>query len=366
MLGARGLRLAGRTGVGAVAALAAVMLFAEAASGQIFGRKRGAKQTSTRAPLQEPIVARVNGEPITWRELAEECLARKGVEVLETMIARKLVEQEARRRGITVTAEEIDREITRTARRMNLDREQFLKMIQKERGIPPDRYARDIVWPGLVLKKMAAPHVQVTEEDIQRAYQAHYGEKVKCRWIVVENLRIAQRVWEELRKLAPQDGPVVVDPADFERMVRQWSTDAASRSLGGQIQPISRNMAPPFDKIERAAFALKHDGEISSIIQLADDAYVILMREGIIPAEDVKLEDVRKQLEREVYEAKLRDMVTRIFQDIRDKARVENLLTGDIKLPHTEEVPASAEGAQSGKNVVPAVGGGRSGSKILR
>ncbi len=284
------------------------------------------------------------------------------------MISRKLVEQEARRRGITVTAEEIDREITRMARRLNMDREQFLKTIQRERGIPPDRYARDVVWPGLVLKKIAAPHVQVTEEDIQRAYQAHYGEKVKCRWIVVDNIRTAQRVWEELRKLAPKDGPIVVNVGDFERMVRSWSTDAASRSLGGQIQPIARNMAPPFDKIERAAFALQHDGEISSVIQLADDAYVILMREGVIPAEDVKLEEVRDKLEQQIYDAKLRDMVLRIFQEIKDRARVENLLTGDIKLPHSEMVPAAADGAAAGEKVVPAVGEGqrKSGAKIIR
>ena len=353
-----------------VAAAAVCLLLSSTAQAQLFGRKRPKAAAPKRPPLQEPIVARVNGEPITWRELAEECLARKGVEVLETMIARKLVEQEARRRRITVTAEEVDREITRTARRLNMDREQFLKMIQRERGIPPDRYARDIVWPGLVLKKMAAPHVQVTEEDIQRAYQAHYGEKVKCRWIVVDNLRIAQRVWEELRKSAPKEGPMVVNPGDFERLVRQWSTDAASRSLGGQIQPITHNMAPPFDKLERAAFALKQDYEVSSIIQVAEDAYVILMREGIVPAEDVKLEDVRKELEQEIYEAKLRDMVGKIFQEIQDRARVENLLTGDIKLPHSDAVPASAEGEPDGAAAVVPAGGSRrsagSGRKIVR
>jgi len=98
-----------------VAAAAVCLLLSSTAQAQLFGRKRPKAAAPKRPPLQEPIVARVNGEPITWRELAEECLARKGVEVLETMIARKLVEQEARRRRITVTAEEVDREITRTA-----------------------------------------------------------------------------------------------------------------------------------------------------------------------------------------------------------------------------------------------------------
>ncbi len=352
---------------GWIAAVLAV-LTATPAFGQLFGRKTQ-KAAPRRAPtVQEPIVARVNDEVITWRELAEECLARKGVEVLEKMIMRKLVEQEAKRRGIVVTAQEVDREITRQAARVNMDREQFLKAIQRERGIPPDRYARDIVWTGLVLKKIAAPHVQVTEEDIQRAYQAHYGEKVKCRWIVLDNLRTAQRVWEELRRLAKnQDGPPVVHPGDFERMVRQWSTDAASRSLGGEIQPITHNLAPPFDKIERAAFSLSRDGEISSIIQIADDAYVILMREGIVPAQDVPLEKVRKQLEEEVYEAKMRDMVMRIMQEIQDRARIENLLTGDIKLPNSELVPAAAGAGKEGdkRGVVPAAGQGSSSSGTI-
>lgn len=332
-------------------------LTASPAFAQLFGRRSAPQPSASGGTVQEPIVARVNNEVITWRELAEECLARKGVEVLETMIARKLVEQEAKRRGIVVTAEEVDREITRTAARLNMEREQFLRMLQREKGIPPDRYARDIVWPGLVLKKLAEPHVQVTEEDIRRAYEAHYGQKVKCRWIVLDNLRTAQRVWEELRKSAQtQSGPPVVHPGDFERMVRQWSTDAASRSVGGEIQPITRHMAPPFDKLERAAFSLTQDGEISSIIQIADDAYVILMREGIVPAQDVPLEKVRKQLEEELYDAKMRDMVARIFQEIQDNARIENLLTGDIKLPHSELVPAAASDSNGSKNVVPAGG----------
>jgi foldase protein PrsA len=304
------------------------------------GKSASTAPGAAAAPGAEPIVARINGEEISWRDLAEECLARKGVEVLDMLISKKLVEQEAKAKGVTVSAKEIDDEIAEKAAALKMSREEFMKMLKEKRGIPPDRFARDVVWPSLALKKLASPHIKVTEDDIERGFQANYGEKVKCRWVVLDNPRNAQRVWEELR--GKKEGPPIVNPDDFERMVRQWSTDTASRSVGGQIQPINRHMSPSFAELEKAAFNLKQDYEISGIIQLAENAYVILLREGRIPASDVKLADVRQTIETRIYDAKLQEQIDLIFTNLQRRAMVENLLTGDVYRPDSGVMPASA------------------------
>src|SRR6185503_2991014 len=76
-------------------------------------KKTGAAPAAT-TNNDAPVVAIVNGEEITFKALAEEAIARKGPEILETMIARLLVEQACRKEGIKITAQEINDEIART------------------------------------------------------------------------------------------------------------------------------------------------------------------------------------------------------------------------------------------------------------
>jgi hypothetical protein len=305
---------------------------------------RPASEPAPAAGNGDPIVARVNGQVITYRTLAEECIARKGSEVLESLISKTLVLQACREKGIKVSAAEVDEEIGRTAEKLKMTREQFLKVLKDERDLDPRRYAEDIVMPGIALKKLASPMVQVTEEDIERGFQAFFGEKMKCRWIMFDHQQNAMRVWNELKD-SDADGDGKCELAEFERLVTRWSTDVSSRAIGGQIQPISHHTSPTFQELEKAAFALKDDGEISKVVQLGD-AYVILFREGYIPPTEVKLEDVRGQIEAQIYDAKLRDQIAAVFQDLKNNARIENLLTGEVMMPNQT---SSAHEEEKGK-----------------
>jgi len=287
---------------------------------------------------QMPAVARVNGQEISWKALAEEVIARSGSEVLETMISRLLVEQACRERGIKISGQEIDEEIRRTADRMGSTPEAFLKLLKEKRGITPDQYTRDIVLPGLILKKMAKPYVKVAEEDIEKGFEAMYGEKMKCRWIMVNELPQATKIWNELRN-SSKDAGGKIDVAEFERQVRLWSMDQETRTLGGQLQPISRHTSPTFQALEKAAFALKEDGEISNVVQFGG-AWVILYRDGVVPPRDVKLEDVRKDIETQIYEAKMREQIEQVFISLQQTATIENFLTGQVISPDKTTVPA--------------------------
>ena len=56
------------------------------------------------------------------------------------------------------------------------------------------------MWPSAALKKLSAKDVQVTEEDIAKGFDANYGERVRCRAIVLGNQRRAQEVWNKARQ----------------------------------------------------------------------------------------------------------------------------------------------------------------------
>ena len=59
-----------------------------------------------------------------------------------------------------------------------------------------DLYVRDAVWPSVALKKLVDDQVTITEQDIQSGFEANYGERVEVLAIVMQNQRIAQRVWQ--------------------------------------------------------------------------------------------------------------------------------------------------------------------------
>lgn len=289
-------------------------------------------------------VAVVNGEIISRQQLADECVARKGKEILETLMFRKMVDQATRAKHLEVTAGEIEAEIDRAAGQMGIGREAWLRSLDKERGISPVQYARDIVYPMLALRKLAAPRVQVTEEDMKMAYEAHFGEKLRCRLIMCDKLRAAQEIWEALKK----------NPGAFEKIAQDdpRSLDTATRSLGGLMsEPITRHAYPTTvsdaafrqlvdgDPADKDASHKPKDGDFTGPIQVTESSWIILRREGVIPKTPVDAKDpkIRQSLHDMMYEAKLRQAIAEVTQEQFKAASLENVLTGQTKMANEDQ-----------------------------
>ncbi|HEX7375726.1 MAG TPA: hypothetical protein VF278_01375, partial [Pirellulales bacterium] len=173
--------------------------------------KKPSAKTSGEPPAEVPataalkIMATVNGQQITRNELAQECLLHFGEEVLESVINKRLISEECRQRNIAVTHDEVKEEIDRMAARFALPTEQLLTMLREERHITPDQYAKEIIWPTVALRKLAANRLVVSEKDIAEAYDMLYGPAVQVRLIACPTAPKA----EEARARA------IADPEDF-------------------------------------------------------------------------------------------------------------------------------------------------------
>lgn len=276
------------------------------------------------------IVAVVNGEPITREELRRECLRRYGEEVLESVVNKYLIMEECQRRGITVTQEEVDAEIARMATRFGMPVETWLKLLKDERGIKPDQYRRDIIWPMLALRKLAGQKLLVTPEELQREFESRYGPAVKARLIVVSRKDLAERIRAE----------ALAHPDQFGELAKQYSEDAASASLKGLIQPIRKHVGQK--EIEEVAFHLK-PGEISPVIEVANQ-YIILKCEEQLPPLSVRLEDVRGELEELAKDTKMRSVAQAIFQELQGRAQIVNVLNDPQKRQQMPGVAALING----------------------
>lgn len=278
------------------------------------------------AGSQGEIVARVERDAITYDLLAQECVNRYGAEVLEDLISRLIIQQACAKAGQTVTEGEVNAEIARVAQRFGLDTQGWYQMLQSERKISPQQYRDSVIWPMLALRKIAGEQVDITEEEMERAFVRNYGPRVKARVIMLDNPRRAQEVWEKVSRT----------PDEFEKFAQQYSIDPGSRSLGGQVPPIPRFSGS--DNLEAAAFKLKA-GEISGIVQIENGRYVILKCEGRTEQIVQSIEDVKDGLYDELKEQKTQQLVATVFDKVKSQARVDNYLTKESTGPERAAPP---------------------------
>ena len=252
---------------------------------------------------------------ISRDELARECIARIGGEVLDELVNRKVIEMECARLGITVNDTEVKQEVVRLCKETGMEPSQWYQILKARHNITPAQYHRNRIWPAMAMKKLVGASVSITEQDLKTAYEHHFGARVKVRLIAYENIRRANEAWNTLQKT----------PDDFERIAKRDSIEPNSRSLGGLIPPIRRHHE--FPKLEAAAFKLRV-GEVSAIVQYGpptQSRYGILKCEGHTKPE-FALKDVRDYLIKMVTEQKSQASMARHLLAIKERTRVDNYL----------------------------------------
>jgi foldase protein PrsA len=303
--------------VGLLAIVVLQFLRAETATSQTSASAEGSAVGRASVNSESQPLGRVNNQTITYDQVARECVARYGEEVLDSIINRLIIQQECERRGVTVTEAEVQQEVQKIVKDFNLSLDTWYHMLQTERNITPQQYHRDIIWPMLALKKLAGKDIQVTEEDMRKAFERDYGPRVEVRAIFVnDNLRRASQIWDECRKT----------PDEFDELAKKHSEDPNSRPLGGVIPPIPRHAG--LGQIEEEAFKLK-PGEISSVVQIGENRYVILKCEGFTRPVITDIKDVWTELHETLMEEKTQQAVAEVFEDIRKNAEVINYLTNE-------------------------------------
>ncbi|MFQ5733413.1 MAG: peptidylprolyl isomerase [Planctomycetaceae bacterium] len=278
------------------------------------GPDDGAARQKSRRLSMSRVLAKIDGHPITWREVADECMRRYGRDVMDNLINRMIIQQACAKRRIVVTNAEVVAEVRRIAQKFNLTVENWYQMLQAERGITPQQYQRDVIWPMLALRKIAGTKVEITKRDMQEGFAREYGPRVKAKLIMVDNPRRAGKVHDEARR----------NPADFGRLAQRYSIEPNSRVLGGEIPPIRRFGGNK--KIEDQAFRMR-PGEISPVIQIGK-RFVILKCEGRTKPVVKSMSEVQQALYEQIKEEKTQAAVAQVFEKLKRETTVDNFLTG--------------------------------------
>ncbi len=276
---------------------------------------------------QMPGVAAIVGdERITMRELAEECITRHGVTRLEAEINRKILQQQLKVKGVSVSEEAISQEVARaaesygyTAADGSADINAWLEFNTKN-GTTIENYVRDVVWPTVALKMLVMDSVQVNEEDLQKGFEANYGERVEALAIVLQDQRTATKVW----KMA-SDNP---GAEFFGQLASEYSNEQISKANFGRVPPIQKYGGQP--RLEDEAFSLQ-SGELSGIVSVGSN-WVILLCLGRTEPVVEDYDAIKDELYKDIHEKKIRLAMHETLDLIYRSSQIDNFLTGTTQV----------------------------------
>ncbi len=288
------------------------------------------------------VAAVVNGVKVLKNQVAEECITRFGRMMLDVEITRSLLVQALERSGTAVNQEDINREITRAAVAGGFQGadgkvliEQYLASVTGNDARKIDFYIEDQVWPSVALKALVEDGVSVSEEDMQKGFEANFGPGVEVLAIVLQDQRTATKVW----KMAAANPTAEY----FGQLAHQYSIEPASKNNYGEVPPIQRFSGKT--ELEKEAFSLS-EGERSKVIQIGEH-WAILYCKGFTSPKVNDFDAVKEELHADILEKKMRLAMGEEMQKIRADAQIDNYLTGTSQTGKAMVRSARAKSADS-------------------
>lgn len=265
-------------------------------------------------------VAYIHGtEMITREDLGEYLIARQGAERLELLVNKRIIDRACRENGIEVSEAEIQAVFAEDLQGMgNLPPEMFVEKVLKQYHKTLYEWKEDVLRPKIALTKLCQKldRIHVTEQDLQMAFDAYYGEKVECRmimWPKAEKGRVLNDIYGKIRD----------SDKEFEEAARHQASPQLA-AQGGKLPPIGRHTTGD-ENLEKAVFAL-HEGDVSEVIE-SGQWIVVLKCLRRIPADKTKkLADVRDTLHKEVLAKKTQVEIPKLFRELREQAKPQLFL----------------------------------------
>ena len=169
-----------------------------------------APATAPAAPMSQPaILASVNGQDIDSAKFNQLMLGIAGMRVLEQVVDLIVAEQACASAGINVNAKEFEVNIKAELDRALSDlatqgvpkesREAVLQTMLQKQGVTVPEFQMGLR-RAACLRALAKGKVTLTDENLQDAYDAEYGSKVRGRLVVVRSAVDAKGVTDAVKE----------------------------------------------------------------------------------------------------------------------------------------------------------------------
>lgn len=295
------------------------------------------------------VVAIVNDDLITLSELRETSLSLDPTSsepldertVLNQMVESKLFEQEAKKRGLTVSDAELDASIAEVRNRYGLDEDQMEEVLKKQ-NLTPETFReqwRIQTLGNKLLESQLRNKIVITDDEIVEYYKENYGEidysstfeETSDEEVEVAHILISPETPDAEGK-AVEVAELAKSGNDFATLAREYSDDSFTADKGGNLGTFKKG-----DLIEQLEVAVEStpEGKVSGPVETPAGYHVIkvLKRTGPQSAKkkndapagdeefisDSEKEEIRQVLHRQ----KAQEQLQSWLKDIREKAYVE-------------------------------------------
>ena len=287
--------------------------------------------------FEDDVIATVQGDKITRRDIDPVLMEGYGLNVLLTLVQLDLAEQQAAHLHISVSPADIANE--RVITMQNLRRateavdsagqpttepenltaaqeDQLLDQILQQQHVSRAEF-NVILQINANLRKIAEPQVaaSLTDEKVRQQFNAEYGEKALVHYIQCNNM---QEVTQVRRELAAGKS--------FEDVAKERSIDRLTAAAGGALPAFSRSDPHYPQEIKDVVFDLK-PGEVSDPVQHEQFIYLFKLIQRIPPAharfEDYK-DDVKKDLYNQTVQADMKIMRDALAREAMASLRIKD------------------------------------------
>ncbi|RMF84168.1 MAG: peptidylprolyl isomerase [Nitrospinota bacterium] len=291
------------------------------------------------------VVAVVNGVSITSQELDNEFLSQTRVpfamvqdnpqaqqirkRILDQLIDRQLLIQEARRQKLAVDAKTVEEQFQHI--RSRFPSEEAFQQVLEARGLTEEKLKENIQEELLrqqIIQKEILDKVSTSPDELKTFFQQHkeqYAQKeeVRARHILI---KVAPNASAEEDQKAKERAQEILKRAqkgeDFAELAKQYS-EGPSKERGGDLGYFTRGkMVKPF---EDAAFKLGV-GEISDLVK-SQFGYHIIKVEDKKEAKALSYEEAKTRVKDDL----TREKAIALYQSYIEKLRQKGEITINLK-----------------------------------
>ncbi len=269
----------------------------------------------------------------TGHKLTDAQMTEVKKNVLDNLIARELLYQESKRKGITIKKEDVDKQIADLKKKFpsEKDFDDTLKKMHLTKESLRTQVEEGMAIQELIDKEFMQKTV-VTDAEAKKYYDEHpdlfkQPEKVRASHILIKVSQNASKEEKAKARKKLQDIQKKLRKGeDFAKLAKEYS-EGPSGVNGGDLGYFTKGqMVQPFEK---AAFALK-PGQVSDIVETRYGYHLIKVVDKK-PETTLAFKDVKNQLQELLKQEKVQKEVQQHVETLKKQAAIKTYLNSKKK-----------------------------------
>ncbi|HOV26176.1 MAG TPA: peptidyl-prolyl cis-trans isomerase [Pseudobacteroides sp.] len=261
---------------------------------------------------KENVVAVVDGRDIKESEINDLLVKKSGVYTLEKYIDNIVIENAAKSYGISVTTEQVDKELKRRISMEYNSESAYLESLSLINKTIEE--AKEDLRLSMLFDMIATKDIKVSNDEINKYYKDNKDkftvpEKRRYSEIVLKTESDATMVREQL-----------LNGADFKSLAVEKSIGTSKEKGGDRGFIIRGTLNSTQPEVERVVFQL-NQGDVSPVIKTADGFHIVMLNE-IVPKYEPDFETIKDAVTLKTKLEKCKPF-SEILNDLRKAGKIE-------------------------------------------